>query len=417
MRTDTDAPGLAWRTRAGGVKVPYWIASKEAVRAGYPTHTVNLSCYEADSIVARCERLQAEMIMWLRGLTRGPVYDGTLASLLDLYRGHPESSYRKLKPSALLPYNCYLSRIEREHGGVKLKNLSGLEIKGWHKLWRAPDEDGGPEKLGAATMAMAVLKAAMAWGVVTGIPGCAEECTRLRKAMALLRLPTPKPRSFAPTAAEVERVRAEAHKLGHPRAALAYALQFETMQRQYDIVGQWVSIDDPRPAAIIKGREKWLGPTWAAIDENLTLTIRPGKTERTTGAKVHVNLRGCPMVMDELARVPEAERVGPIITHDGAPYAADTFQWVWRKVREAAGLPEGMWNRDLRAGGVTEAQIAGASSEDRAKLAGHSKKVNERVYARDRLAASSRVVALRANLREGKLSGILVEELNASSNE
>jgi hypothetical protein len=42
-------------------------------------------------------------------------------------------------------------------------------------------------------------------------------------------------------------------------------------------------------------------------------------------------------------------------------------------VRKEAGLPRDLWNRDIRAGGVTEGGKAGATSDDRAKVAGHSK--------------------------------------------
>ncbi len=46
--------------------------------------------------------------------------------------------------------------------------------------------------------------------------------------------------------------------------------------------------------------------------------------------------------------------------------------------------------------------IAGASSDDRAKLAGHSKKITRRVYDRDVLVSSSRVNEARAKFRKGE---------------
>ena len=73
----------------------------------------------------------------------------------------------------------------------------------------------------------------------------------------------------------------------------------------------------------------------------------------------------------------------------------------WRAVRAAAGLSPELWNRDLRAGGITEGQMAGAALEDRAKMAGHSAKINQAVYSRDRLAASNRVVEARERFRRG----------------
>jgi hypothetical protein len=109
------------------------------------------------------------------------------------------------------------------------------------------------------------------------------------------------------------------------------------------------------------------------------------------------------MVMEELARIPEEARKGPLVIHEatGLPYQRSSWEWLWRQVREAAGLPSELWNRDLRAGGITEAEMAGASVDDRAKLAGHSKRINESVYSRDRLAASDRVVEARERFRRG----------------
>jgi hypothetical protein len=218
-----------------------------------------------------------------------------------------------------------------------------------------------------------------------------------------LRLPKPEPRDLAPTAADVDKVRAAAHDQGRHRAAFAYALQFETTARQWDIIGQWVDISDPRPSSVTHLGRKWIGATWANIDENMIFTITPSKTEGTTRAKIHVNLGRCPMVMAEIALIPEDARSGPLVLNEttGRPYATKAWDRVWHGAREAAGLSTDLWNRDLRAGGITEAEMAGASVDDRAKMAGHSKKVNASVYSRDRLAASDRVVEARERFRKG----------------
>ena len=388
------APGLRFRTRADGKLVTLWIAPAPAVNAGFRPKTANLTGMTDAEIVARCRALQADATAFA-GMKQADLFDGTLGSLFALYQTHGESPYHALRSSSRRIYDSYLRRLRAAYGSRRMDRLTGLDLKAWHRDWRATPGDE-PEKLGAATMALAVIKAAFSFGLVAGIP----ECERLVTVGRELRLPTPKPRDSAPTAHEVELARAAAHRIGHPRAALAYALQFETMARQWDIAGQWVPMNDPRPSAIFVGAKKWLGPTWAAIDTGLVLTIKPTKTERSTGATIHVDLSRCPMVMEELALIPMEQRTGPLITHDGKPYSFVRFHELWRRVVEIAGLPAQMWSRDLRAGGVTEAQIAGATSEDRAKLAGHSQKINERIYARDRLAASGRVVELRTALRK-----------------
>ena len=60
----------------------------------------------------------------------------------------------------------------------------------------------------------------------------------------------------------VNALRKAAHELGHPGAALAYALQFEADQRQLDTIGQWVKTYEPTPLTDIAVKsKKWYGAT------------------------------------------------------------------------------------------------------------------------------------------------------------
>jgi hypothetical protein len=394
-RTEIKSRGLKWRNRTGGPPIPYWVAKPAAIAAGYPTKTVNLSSIPREQLAARCCALEAEMLDFLSGRTRDQRFDGTLGSLLKLYQTHEDSPYRLLKQASAKPYTFYLRRLIAAYGDVKLAKMTGLDVKHWHKVWV-----GNTNRLASAKMALAVLKAALTFGRVVGIP----HCDRLRPVLGDLRLPGPKPRTMAPTAEDVEKLRAAAHAAGKHRAAFAYALQFETTARQWDIIGQWVPLSDLRPSGVIHHGRKWIGPTWAAIDANLVLTLTPTKTERSTGAKVAVDLSRCPMVMTELTLIPQKVRSGPLVVNEGTgrPYVRQAWEWLWQAAREAAGLSPELWNRDLRAGGITEGQMAGAAAEDRAKMAGHSTKVNQRVYARDRLVASNRVIEARGKFRRGE---------------
>jgi hypothetical protein len=111
------------------------------------------------------------------------------------------------------------------------------------------------------------------------------------------------------------------------------------------------------------------------------------------------------MVQDEMALVPPAERTGPLIVNEGTglPYLPQEFAVIWRKVRKKAELSPTLWNRDIRAGGITEGGIAGASADDRAKVAGHSSsKTTRAVYDRDVIVASDRVAEARAKFRRGE---------------
>jgi hypothetical protein len=111
------------------------------------------------------------------------------------------------------------------------------------------------------------------------------------------------------------------------------------------------------------------------------------------------------MVVEELSRVSPEARKGPLIVNErtGLPYGEQAFQNVWKAVRNAAGLSPKLWNRDIRAGGITEGGEAGASADDRAKVAGHSTpRMVRSVYDRqDGLIAASRVAEARVKFRRG----------------
>jgi hypothetical protein len=108
-------------------------------------------------------------------------------------------------------------------GARRIDVLDGRDIRRWYAEWSAPLEQGGKPRLAAARMAIIVLKNALTFAATCRRPGCAE----LRDILGNIRFAGPRPRVEAPTAAEIIAARKAAHHLGHPAAALAYALQFE----------------------------------------------------------------------------------------------------------------------------------------------------------------------------------------------
>ena len=115
--------------------------------------------------------------------------------------------------------------------------------------------------------------------------------------------------------------------------------------------------------------------------------------------------------------MPLEARKGPLIVNEttGLPYLATTYTALWRKVRTAAGLPSTLWNRDIRAGAITEGGEAGASSDDRGKLAGHvDGKMARSVYDRDTLEGANRVAEARAAFRQRKQSKAKPQEQNSA---
>jgi len=389
----TETPGLIWRKLPSGKRVPMWRAPKAAIKAGFSVKTWNLSECPPDELPARCQRIWAEAMAFLG--EKPTAYDGTVRSLMELYQLHKDSPYRHLKPSTLRPYDTYISKIILAYGSRRIDRITGLDVLRWNEDWR-----GAEQHLAAAGMATAVLKAALSFGQLCGYA----DCKQLREILSVLHVPNPKPREQAPTAFEVRRAMVAAIELGQPSVAFCYALQFETAARQYDIAGQWVPLNDPSISSICHKSLKWIGPTWAAINADMTLTLTPSKTERTTGRRIHINLTLLPLVMEALTAIPLEARQGPLVvdSRSGKPFLPNCFAAFWAKVRRSAGLPKALWNRDLRAGALTEGGMAGASADDRAKLAGHSgPKMTREVYDRDVLVSANRVAELRKKFRKG----------------
>jgi hypothetical protein len=353
--------------------------------------TVNLSMHrDAPVLLSQaCKRLDAEQRQWLSGKTRDRTeYDGTFRSLFMRYEKHPESSFRRLKASSRHAYVSYLKMLDAVIGKRRVTAVSGIDVLGWYRKWKEPDHPGGREKIAAAAMTMNVLKAALAFGIIDGNrPGCRD----LHYAITQMRIPKPAPRKSAPTREQIIAARRAAHRMGHPGLALAYAIQFETTLRLWDVVGQWVPMSEPGISPVVARGRKWFGLTWADVDDSLILHAKPSKTINSSGATVDYDLSLCPMIMEEISSIPPEDRVGPIIKHGALPYWDWRTRIVWRAIAKEVGLT-GVWNRDIRAGGITEARKSGASLDDVSKVAGHSgKQITARVYDRNTVESHRRV--------------------------
>jgi hypothetical protein len=106
-------------------------------------------------------------------------------------------------------------------------------------------------------------------------------------------------------------------------------------------------------------------------------------------------------VHEEIALISPERRIGPMVLNPntGLPYMTQAWTENWNKDFAAAGMPKGMWNRDFRAGGVTEGGRAGATLDDRRRLAGHSRSETTEIYDRDTVEAHRRVMASRKAFR------------------
>lgn len=396
------APGLKWIKRTKG-REPVWIADEEDVKKGYRPKTVNLK-HLADSpemLVAKCTALQAEMLLWRTGYKHDRLkFDGTLRSLLSIYELHKRSPYKSLKPGSRVPYDHYLGRMKGHIGPVRVDDISGVDIFEWHDVW----SDNG-RYLAAAAMARAVLGAAISFGVMLRLDGCAELAVVLDEAKK--KLPQPRPRDQSATADQIIAARKAAHEYGRASSALAYALEYETTLRLWDVIGQWWPMDEGGISDVLdpERNTKWFGLQWEDIDDDLVLHYTPSKTSDKTGIAISYPLTKAPMVLEELQHWPAEMRRGPVIVSEetGLPYRARIFAQRWTVDRKTAGLPKTLWARDLRASGITEGRASAVTIDDAAKVAGHSsKQTTARVYDRAVLEAAARFADARIRNRKGE---------------
>src|SRR4051812_49102977 len=91
-----DCPGLEWRDRAGGKRIPVWVAPKRAVKAGYTPKTVALSPDLPEvEIAARCRKLHSEAVEFLADGPQAAAspFDGSFKSLANIFQTHEMSPF------------------------------------------------------------------------------------------------------------------------------------------------------------------------------------------------------------------------------------------------------------------------------------------------------------------------------------
>jgi hypothetical protein len=172
-----------------------------------------------------------------------------------------------------------------------------------------------------------------------------KDCRELRTILSGMQFDMPKPRFKRLTEEQANLIRAMAHKMGRPSIALAQAFQFDCGLRQKDVIGEWVPIADQNLSSnVTHAANQWLrGLRWEEIS-NLVLR-RAGHPDK------EIDLRSARMVMEELGKrggpIPTS---GPVIVCEfsGRPWTTHEFRRWWRKVADAAGVPNDVKNMDSR---------------------------------------------------------------------
>lgn len=395
----THAPGLKTRIRSDGQHIRYWVASATLIKRGYRPKTVRLHYDETDlerdaKLAHRCRVLQAEMLEWASGRPQGEFFfNGTLKSLVDMYEKNPDSPYHDLRTSTQRNYSKHIHILMRFIGVRRIDAVTGADVRRWYKNIAAPTRAGGPERTAYAYLLISILKVVVSYGASLGY----DPCLKLRAQMSAAKFRQGSARKTRLTHAQLTAFRIAAHAAGKPSMALGLTLQYELAFRQRDVIGEWVK-DVYGTDGVRNGRMVWRdGLTWAHIGQDAIVR----KTTSKTGAGAVHRVSDYPDLLTELDRIPTEKRIGPLVLNEmnGLPYTSAQYRLAFRSIARAAGIPDGIWNMDARAGAVTEAYESGADVSGAMALATHTTPGISRRYNRDSVEQSSRVAKLRVASR------------------
>ena len=397
-REPGEAPGLEWKRRPkDGARIPRWRARKKAVALGYRPSVIQLDIEPNDhaALAQRCRTEWAKMEAWLANERPAPVFDGTLASLIDRYSKDEESPYRDLRHRTQRTYDQQLKLLKISVGARRIDRLNGEDFRRWYRKLREPKSPGQPPRIGRAHGCMTMLRILFGYGQVMGLPNC----DKLKGILGEMRFKDTPPRRTIITYEQVVAFIKKAHELKRPELALAQALQFEGTLRQIDVIGEWLP-DPEGPSGT-----RWAnGLLWQHIHDYVLV-----KQTTKTGQDANIDFKLYPLALAELQCVLPDQRVGPVIIdrRTRQPFKERRFQKDWRAVARAAGIPDDVKNRDSRAGGVTEGSDAGADLEHLRHHASHSSITTTARYSRKTLAKTRAVARLRVTHRQvqGDMNG------------
>jgi hypothetical protein len=390
-----NAPGLKVRPRKSGPPAYYWMASAISRQAkDYPDQIIRLHG-EPEQVAMDCQILTARLKGWLSDKMIGEMAaEPTIKDLIKQYQRTPESGYAEIKSNTRRMYDWHLDLLESCYGDSKLSEINGLNFRRWFNELKSPAQAGGPERPRRAYGAIQLLRIIIGFGVVCDTP----ECVRLSEILAHMEFEAPKARTVAMTFEYAQAICNKAIEEKVISIALAQALQFELTLRQIDVIGRWEPVGEDE-GGIIDRRQRWRdGLLWSHLDANGILTKPTSKVDDVVAEH---DTTGYPFLRKIIDMVPPGRRVGPMIVSEntGLPYRYRNFLDTWRDIARKAGVPDHIWNRDSRAGGVTEGSDAGADLEHLRHHANHKNAATTTRYNRPTLKKTREVAKLRVAAR------------------
>ena len=377
----TDRPGYQSRKNRDGTAVHYWNPRRAIKSAPEFLTTVRLPDGLTDEQLAReCQSRTAQLRADLEAKDAPVQFDGTIKSLIDLFRTDTTSSLHTVKHSTRIrDYEPSLRVLEKNVGSRDISALRSSDFKRWFEQWR---KKGHRRAAGAIKL----LRLIISYGAGERLRGCRQA----REILADMRFEQPAPRTVAMTYEQCAAIVRKSIELKCPSIGFVEAVKFETALRRIDVIGEWA----PPPEG---GPYRWSGLMRKDLSKELILKVKTSKTS----ADVARDLSTCPLVMEALDAyvIPD---IGPVVIDEdtGKPYWADRYIKKFSMVRKAADVPDDVWSMDTRAGAVSETIEATGSIEVARELATHTTIEMTKRYSRgDGLEASRKVAQARAESR------------------
>lgn len=385
-----DRPGYQSRRRSDGSKAHYWSPTRASSNApkGLPLRPLDQGLSD-EAMAAQCRAWTDELLADLEGRHQAPVYDGTIDSLIVLYRTDDNSPYQALKHATKVrDYDPSLRLVSTTVGKRQISALKGEDFRRWYREWGK----GGLTR--RAHGAIRKLRSVLSYGVEQRLKGCSQA----REILSMIRFATPDNRTVKMEYAHAVAICEKAIELGRPSIAITQAIQWDTALRRIHVIGEWLPVEEGDTGGIIRGKTKWRGLSAADISADKVLTV--AFTSKNKKATRH-DLTACPLVMEVLKKT-QLPSVGPLIVSEvtGLPYRENYYAQDWREIATAAKVPAEVWSMDARAGAISEAEEATGDLDAARKMAGHSTSKTTLVYVRnDDLANNRRVAEARSKLR------------------
>lgn len=434
-RTSMPPRGRKPGFKIGRHNLPYWIARQVcrdpmgfadtciALPAELPPEAEDpdLETFQARLCHEHTARLRAHIAAVQAGAEASPTktkYNGTMLSACRIYQEHPFSRFNKVSHTTREGYVKHLKLIEATVGARVIRNVTVLTVQDWYDNWRKPAKGSSEERIERAHKAAAMVRTVVYFMAALRNDDCKVLASELEK----VKFERAGAREQELTYQHVKAFTRTARDLGErgviPRdralyMSIAVTASFELLLRNKDVIGGYEPTRAerryPKGVGILHVGDEEKQETWSGFFtwENIPGWIWRMKTSKSKyRAAAEFDLSIYDLLYPLLEQVPHDQRHGSIVKGEhGLPMRYRSCAKWFRQIADIAGIPSDVKKMDARAGGMTEADDAGAELEDISAAGTHTNLITTRRYLRRRNKKIRKVASARKQLRAGDDGG------------